>query len=132
MPKLGRIMSAGVSPLVSTWSHRETFLTALQNWNRNQAFRIVAAVAAVWMIGAVGIHLAEPKNPAFNTWSESFWSVWVILFSGLDTPPTTALGRFFAMVLLGAWIGLASLFIGTVASVLVERQLRRRYVTSFE
>jgi voltage-gated potassium channel len=133
MPNRGRFDSAGIASLVSSWFHGERFLVVLRHWNRNQAFRIVAAVAAVWVTGTLGIHLAERShNPAFNTLGESFWSVWVILFSGLDSQPTTALGRLFAMVLLGAGIGLASLFTGSVASILVERQLRRREVTSFE
>jgi voltage-gated potassium channel len=82
----------------------------------------------------VGIHLAERDggNPAFGTWVESFWSVWVLLFSGLDAPPATATGRFFAMILLGTGVGLAGLFTGTVASILVEYQLRRRDVVNFE
>ena len=36
------------------------------------------------------------------------------------------------MVLLGTGVGLAGLFTGTVASILVEHQLRRRDVTNFE
>jgi voltage-gated potassium channel len=112
---------------------RDALLAALENWNRNQAIRIVAAVMLAWVVGAVGIHLAERgDNPDFNTLGESFFSVWVMLFSGLDNPPKTALGRLFAMVLLGTGVGLAGLFTGTVASVLVEHQLRRRDVSNFE
>ena len=55
-----------------------------------------------------------------------------MLFSGLDEPPKTAIGRLFAMVLLGTGVGLAGLFTGTVASILVEHQLRRRDVSNFE
>ena len=85
------------------------------------------------MIGTVGIHLAERDlNPAFATWDRSFWSVWVLLFSGLDETPQTSLGKFFAMILLGTGVGLAGLFTGTVASLLVERNLRRYDVTNFE
>ncbi|MFO0908434.1 MAG: NAD-binding protein [Isosphaeraceae bacterium] len=91
------------------------------------------SVLIAWIIGAVGIHLAEEgTNPAFDTWASSFWSVWVILFSGIDEPPNTALGRIFAMILLGTGVGIAGLFTGTVASVLVEHQLRRRDVANFE
>ena len=86
-----------------------------------------------WGGGVVGLHLAERGgNPAFETWTGSFLSVWVLLFSGLDEPPKTALGRVFAMVLLGTGVGLAGLFTGTVASILVEYQLRRRDVANFE
>ena len=63
----------------------------------------------VWLIGAVGLYLAEGHtNPAFETLAESLWSVWVLLFSGLDDGgPKTPVGRFLAMVLLVAGVGLA-------------------------
>src|SRR4051794_2872171 len=119
--------------IVSARPIREVVAGALRNWNRNQAFRIVAAISIAWVVGSVGIHLAERgNNTHFDTWGESFFSVWVMLFSGLESPPKTFAGRFFAMVLLGTGVGLAGLFTGTVASVLVEHQLRRRDVSNFE
>ena len=100
---------------------------------RNQIFRIVVAVLVVWVLGATGIHLAERGgNPPFDTWSESFWNVWVLLFAGPDEAPKTAIGRFIAMALLGLGVGLAGLFTGSVASVLVTRNLRSRDVSNFE
>jgi voltage-gated potassium channel len=127
-PDTGRLIK-----LVTKESAREALQTFLGHWNRHQVFRIIAAILVAWVIGAVGIHLAEQgSNPAFDTWTESFWSVWVLLFSGLDEPPRTATGRIFAMILLGTGVGLAGLFTGTVASVLVEYQLRRRDVVNFE
>ena len=90
-------------------------------------------MVVVWIVGAAAIHLAERgSNVEFRTWTSSLWNVWVILFSGIGEPPHTLLGRGLAMLLLGAGVGLAALFTGTVASVLVERQLRRSDVASFE
>jgi voltage-gated potassium channel len=100
---------------------------------RNQIFRIVVAVLVVWIVGATGIHLAERGgNPPFDTWSESFWNVWVLLFAGPDEAPRTTIGRFIAMALLGLGVGLAGLFTGSVASVLVAQNLRRHDVANFE
>ena len=100
---------------------------------RNQIFRIVIAVMVVWVLGASGIHLAERGgNPPFDTWSESFWNVWVMLFAGPDQSPRTAIGRLISMALLGLGVGLAGLFTGSVASVLVAQNLRRRDVSNFE
>jgi voltage-gated potassium channel len=100
---------------------------------RNQVFRVVLAVLIVWVVGATGIHLAEQGgNPAFDTWIESFWNVWVMLFSGPDEKPRTAVGRLISMVLLGLGVGLAGLFTGSVASILVAQNLRRRDVSNFE
>jgi Trk K+ transport system NAD-binding subunit len=119
--------------LPSARERRAALLSALSFWNRYQALRIVAAVLIAWVVGVLGIHMAEQgQDSPFNTWPEAIWSVWVLLFSGLDEPPKTPLGRLFAMVLLGAGVGLAGLFTGTVASVLVEHQLRRRDVVKFE
>jgi voltage-gated potassium channel len=105
----------------------------LRALRRNQVFRIVVAVMMVWVLGATGIHLAERGgNPPFDTWSESFWNVWVMLFAGPDQAPQTAIGRLISMVLLGLGVGLAGLFTGSVASVLVAQNLRRRDVSNFE
>src|SRR3954451_17372242 len=121
MPELRRSRWRHAVGRVSSLSRRAAILDFLTHWNRHQAVRIVAAMLVAWVIGSIGIHLAEKGgNPAFNTWGESLWSVWVMLFSGLENPPRTTLGRVFAMVLLGTGVGLAGLFTGTVASVLVE------------
>ena len=133
MPGFWRWHRSRVVELVTASSRRRAIQALLSRWNRNQVLRIAGAIVIAWVIGAVGIHLAERGgNPAFDTWTESFWSVWVLLFSGLDEPPKTATGRLFAMILLGTGVGLAGLFTGTVASVLVEYQLRRRDVANFE
>src|SRR4051794_39403133 len=133
MPGFWRRHQSRVIDFVKSESPRQVIQSFLSRWNRNQVLRIAGAIVIAWVIGAVGIHLAERGgNPAFDTWTESFWSVWVLLFSGLDEPPKTATGRIFAMILLGTGVGLAGLFTGTVASVLVEYQLRRRDVANFE
>jgi voltage-gated potassium channel len=79
------------------------------------------------------LHLAEGDgNPEFATWGGSLWNVWGVLFNGPSAPPQTVPGRAATMLLLLAGACLGGLFTATVASVLVERYLRRREVTSFE
>jgi voltage-gated potassium channel len=117
------------------WSRRwrEAILLAFRNWNRHQIIRIVAAVVLSWLAGAVLIHLAEKDtNPEFTGWSDSLWNVWVLLFSGLDSPPKTPLGRLLTMVLLVLGVGLAGLFTASVASLLIERYLQRSNMPKFE
>jgi voltage-gated potassium channel len=100
---------------------------------RNQVLRILIAFMVVWVVGAVGIHLAERGgNEPFDTWSESLWNVWVMLFAGPDNPPKTTIGRLLSMLLLGLGVGLAGLFTGSVASILVAQNLRRVDVPNFE
>jgi voltage-gated potassium channel len=55
-----------------------------------------------------------------------------MLFSGIDTPPKTTLGRVVSMALLVLGVGLAGLFTATMASFLIERYMRRRNMTNFE
>src|SRR5262249_27998250 len=117
------------------WSRRwrEAILLALRNWNRHQISRIVTAVVLSWLVGAVLIHLAEKDtNPEVAGWTDSLWNVWVLLFSGLDSPPKTPLGRLMTMVLLVLGVGLAGLFTASVASLLIERYLQGSNMPHFE
>ena len=119
--------------LDSPGARREALLKVLAVWNRHQLARILTAVVVVWVVFSLGIHLAERgTNPAFDTWGESFWNVWVMLFSGPENSPKSPVGRLLAMALLCTGVGLVGLFTGTVASIFVENQLRRREVSSFE
>ena len=114
---------------------RVVVLKALTGWNRNQVGQIAVGVVLTWLLGALALYLAERGEGAkseFATWTGALWGVWVLLFSGLDSPPETAAGRVIAMVLLVLGVGLAGLFTASVASLLIERYLRRRDVSTFE
>jgi len=100
---------------------------------RNELARFVAAIFVLWLVGATVIHLAERGDKgSFATWGDSFFNVWVMLFSGVDTPPKTLIGRGVTVMILVAGVCLVGLFTGAVASVFVERRLRRREVSHFE
>ncbi len=117
-------------------SWRLRLLAALANWNRYQVGRIVEGVIVVWLVGSVVLYLSERggKAEGFASFLETLWSVWAILFSGLDDSytPTTITGRVTTMVLLATGVGLVGLFTASVASLLVERYLRRSDVSHFE
>lgn len=86
-----------------------------------------------WQVGAIALYYAERRvNPDFATWLDSLWGVWVVLFSGLATSPMTTAGRLVMSVLLLLGTGLAGLFTASLASLLIERYLRRRDVSNFE
>ncbi len=108
----------------------------MASWNRYQVGRVIEGVILTWIAGAVVLYLAERRveNSGFSSFVESLWSVWAILFSGLDNDytPHTTIGRVVAMFLLVAGVGLAGLFTAGVASLLVERYLRRSDVSHFE
>ncbi len=122
------------SPRRKNWRHR--LVAAVASWNRYQVGRVIEGVILTWMIGAVVLYLAERRSESsgYSSFLESLWSVWALLFSGLDDAytPHTVLGRGVAMFLLVAGVGLAGLFTASVASLLVERYLRRSDVSHFE
>jgi voltage-gated potassium channel len=114
---------------------RLTFLAVLTGWNQYQVGRVILGLLVTWLVGAVGLYLVERReNPGFTTFGESLWSVWLVLFGGMDDSfaPKSLTGRLLAMFLLVAGVGLAGLFTASVASLLVERYLRRRDVSHFE
>jgi voltage-gated potassium channel len=116
-----------------SWPSREDFFLAHMAWSRHQVGRVVAAVLVSWIVGTTAIYFAERRvNPEFATWGDSFWNVWVLLFSGIDTPPKTTAGRVVTMALLVLGVGLAGLFTASVASFLIERYMRRPNVANFE
>ncbi len=117
-----------------TLADRELWMEVFRTLRRSQVVRILVLMSVAWFIGALGIHLAEKGgNPAFDSFGESLWNVFVLMFSGVEDPPKTFVGRFVTMVLLGTGVGLAGLFTGSVASILVtENLLRKRDVSNFE
>ncbi len=112
---------------------RGAVLAVVSAWNRNQVRQVVTAVILTWLLGATALHFAERGiNPDFETWGDALWGVWVVLFSGLDSAPKTTAGRLVMMALLVLGVGLAGLFTASLASLLIERYLRRRDVSNFE
>lgn len=116
-----------------TSSLRADLVAAVINWRRNQLLPIFGVMVVAWLVGATIVHLAERGgNPAFDTWSESLWNVWVALISGPNEPPQTSIGRLTTVLLMGVGVCLIGLFTGSVASILVENRMRRREVSNFE
>src|SRR4029079_11713320 len=114
-------------------SWRDALLRALKVWNRNQIWKILTAVLVIWIVSGTALHFAERgTTPAFETWRESLWSVWVTLFSGLGEAPKTVVGRLIVSAVLVVGVAMAGLFTASVASILIERSLRSREVTNLE
>jgi voltage-gated potassium channel len=108
-------------------------VAALKKWGQVQLVRVLLAIVIAWLTGATLLFLIERGgNEAFESWWESLWNVWVLLFSGPDVSPKTRAGKIVTMALLGVGVGLAGLFTGSVASILVAQNLRRRLLPNFE
>jgi voltage-gated potassium channel len=94
---------------------------------------VIGAVVVIWLVGALILYVAErQQGEDYNTYGKALWSVWVLLFSGEVGTPKSVAGQLAEMVLLVAGVGLAGLFTASVASILVERYLRRREMSHFE
>lgn len=134
MPRPVRSKRLRLSNLKRNLRDREVWASLFKALRRSQVVRILVLIIAAWFIGALGIHLAERGgNPAFDSFGESLWNVFVLMFSGVEDPPKTFVGRFVTILLLGTGVGLAGLFTGSVASILVsENLLRNRDVSNFE
>lgn len=119
------------SRLKQSW--RDSLLVVLSAWNRNQVWKILTSIVVIWLLSSVALHFAERgSNPAFETLRESFWNVWVTLFSGMNNAPETVPGRFIISAVLVFGVALAGLFTASVASILIERSLRSREVSNLE
>ncbi len=114
-------------------SWRAALLGVLSSWNRHQVWKILTSVVVIWIASGTALHYAEREsNPAFKTLGESFWNVWVTLFSGLNNAPNSPVGRLVVAAVLVIGVALASLFTASVASILVERSLRSREMSNLE
>jgi voltage-gated potassium channel len=112
---------------------RETLLKVLTAFNRHQVWKILTAILAIWIVSSIALYFAERgTNPAFATLSESFWNVWVTLFSGLNNAPDSRAGRLVVSAVLVVGVALAGLFTASVASILIERSLRSRELSNLE
>ena len=63
---------------------QDALLKVLKAWNRHQIPKILTAVVVIWIVSGTALHFVEGgTTPAYETWRESLWNVWVTLFSGL-------------------------------------------------
>lgn len=114
-------------------SWRAKLVSLIARWSRHQLGWLFAAILVSWLASAAALHLVEPpENAAFATYGDSLWSVWLILFSGVEDQPATFAGRFIASALVVIGVAFAGLFTAGVASVLIDRVLRRRQVNNVE
>ena len=125
-----------MSGLGRVWN-RAAWLDALRSvlraWKSHHASTIVAVIVVIWLVSGTALHFAErDTNPEFKTFNDSLWNVWVTLFSGLNSEPKSHVGRLVVSIVLVVGVALAGLFTASVASILIERALRRREVSTLE
>src|SRR6187402_1557145 len=95
---------------------RESLLRVLSAFNRHQVWKILTVIVVIWIVSGTALHFAERgTNPAFGTWRESLWNVWVTLFSGLNNAPSSRAGRLIVSAVLVFGVAFAGLFTASVA-----------------
>lgn len=113
---------------------RRGFLWFRRMVRRHEFARIVIIMVALWLLGAFGVWLAErdyvnehgQRQEAYESFRSALWSIWVFLFSGLDTDaPASSVGKVLVAVLMILGVGIVATFTATVAAVVVSRRLRR-------
>jgi len=110
---------------------RALVLRVLTAWNRHHLWKILTAIVVIWLVSGTALYFAERgTNPEYKTMRESLWNVWVTLFSGLNNAPSSRVGRLVIAAVLVFGVALAGLFTASVASILIERSLRRREVAT--
>jgi len=89
---------------------------------------LAAASAAVLVVGAFAVYLAEAGSPRANIHDlgDALWfGIATMTTVGYgDVAPTTGLGRLVSVVLMFGGMGLVSVITATVASVLVTQRIR--------
>jgi voltage-gated potassium channel len=107
---------------------KESVISLIRTLHRERVFALIAAVALVGLLGAIGFSLVEPTQ---GHWWDRFgravwWALVTLTTVGYgDVVPVTFLGRAVATVLMVAGVITLSLVTATVASVFIERKFRR-------
>ncbi len=102
-------------------------------WGRHQALAIIASIVVLWCSATLLLHLAEIESgSAYGSWGGALWNVWHIIFGGTRDTPASIAGRVISGITRAAGVALAGLFTASVASILIERVLKRRQMTNLE
>lgn len=118
---------------VSRSSWRSSIIGLILAWGRHQIWTIIGAIFLLWMVASALLHFVEPpSNAAFATWGASIWNVLGAIFGSGNAEPETVIGRVVAGTAIISGVALSGLFTASVASILIDRALRSRQVSSLE
>lgn len=95
---------------------------------RENLHRILGVLLILSLLSAVGVYLIEPRTEGMGFIDWLWWAVVTITTVGYgDITPGTLGGRLIGIVLMFFGIGILSMLTATIASVFVERNLRREH-----
>ncbi|MFC1859837.1 potassium channel family protein, partial [Thermodesulfobacteriota bacterium] len=80
----------------------------------------------LWMLGSVGMWLAESENSSFRSLPHAAWNLMIYLTSGFEgDQPITTIGKVIGVIVVILGLALVGLFTATIAAVFVEKSIRR-------
>ena len=98
----------------------------MQFMRRENLHRVLGVLVVLSLVSAVGVYLLEPRSEGLGFVDWLWWAIVTITTVGYgDITPGTIGGRLIGVVLMFFGIGILSMLTATIASVFVERNLRR-------
>jgi len=99
----------------------------LPNWMRGGTFRLALAVVTLLTLSSTCVYLLESRTTVPGPFEALWWSVVTMTTVGYgDIVPATTAGKVIGILVMAGGVGLVSTLTGNLASLLVERQAKKR------
>lgn len=99
----------------------------LPNWMRGGTFKLALAVVTLLTLSSTCVYLLESRTTVPGPFEALWWSVVTMTTVGYgDIVPATTAGKAIGILVMAGGIGLVSTLTGNLASLLVERQAKKR------
>lgn len=99
----------------------------LPNWMRGATFRLALAVVTLLTLSSTCVYLLESRTTVPGPFEALWWSVVTMTTVGYgDIVPATTAGKLIGIMVMAGGVGLVSTLTGNLASLLVERQAKKR------
>ena len=78
---------------------------ALKFFRKHTILRVIAAIVLLWVLGSLGMWIAEGENSAFRSLPRASWNLMVYLTSGFEgDQPITTVGKIIGVaVVVNTW-----------------------------
>jgi len=99
----------------------------LPNWMRGGTFKLALSVVALLTLSSTCVYLLESRTTVPGPFEALWWSVVTMTTVGYgDIVPATTAGKAIGILVMAGGVGLVSTLTGNLASLLVERQAKKR------